>query len=524
MKKITPRILTQISRDPNSNTFGSFDRNWWHYKIRDFSSIILQQGGYYLHLIKVLNIIENDNGGLEKLSKAAINFWVQRTLIKGSHEEYYPWEDGYPPLAFSTLSMAKLFHYYGIDDLKTEKAIAISAKKLLNRFEHQAANQQIAGLAALSIIKKIRPQYVDSIKYDNLVNETLKLQNEEGWYVEYDGPDLGYLSVSMDCLWDLYDFTDDERFLISCQKAFKFLFTLVDFNQGSIGMHNARNTDYIVPYGISRFLLSDDDQIKEMAGKIMRILFKNIDEETHFLHSIDDRYLIHYIGHSIARAQLILSKNFISEGHSQTSSWPMIEYDKLFPNAGYFLIEKQDYKIFCSGFKGGITTINTKEGSVNDYGWLINSDGNQYVTHWWDMNFSNTINGNEITIQGFLIPHKENLSTPYKHFALRLLSKLFGYRIIKILKNKLIFQKKKSTYAFFRKIYIQDSSIKISDVINSILPNDIILKAPRFSKRHVASADSFNIEDFGQISNRMIEQSTIVTGSQFHSQTIIRIK
>ena len=42
------RLLSQLDRDPDSPSFGSFDRNFWNYKIRDFSSIILQQGILYL--------------------------------------------------------------------------------------------------------------------------------------------------------------------------------------------------------------------------------------------------------------------------------------------------------------------------------------------------------------------------------------------------------------------------------------------------------------------------------------------
>ena len=29
------RIFTALDRDPNSPTFGCFDRDFWHYKIRD---------------------------------------------------------------------------------------------------------------------------------------------------------------------------------------------------------------------------------------------------------------------------------------------------------------------------------------------------------------------------------------------------------------------------------------------------------------------------------------------------------
>ena len=46
LAEFLPRILSQCCRDANSPSFGCFDRNFWHYRMRDFSSIILQQGGY----------------------------------------------------------------------------------------------------------------------------------------------------------------------------------------------------------------------------------------------------------------------------------------------------------------------------------------------------------------------------------------------------------------------------------------------------------------------------------------------
>lgn len=51
-----PRILTQFCRDPNNKAFGCVDRNWWHYKIRDFPSIILQQAALTIHIANKLNI------------------------------------------------------------------------------------------------------------------------------------------------------------------------------------------------------------------------------------------------------------------------------------------------------------------------------------------------------------------------------------------------------------------------------------------------------------------------------------
>ncbi|HJP53402.1 MAG TPA: hypothetical protein QF556_01655, partial [Rhodospirillales bacterium] len=46
------RVLTQMDRDPDSPTFGCFDRNHWHYKMRDFASAVLQQGLFTLEAVR----------------------------------------------------------------------------------------------------------------------------------------------------------------------------------------------------------------------------------------------------------------------------------------------------------------------------------------------------------------------------------------------------------------------------------------------------------------------------------------
>jgi len=53
--KNVPKLCTQIDRDEDSHTFGSCDRNFWHLKIRDFSSAILQQAGLTIDLLYNLN-------------------------------------------------------------------------------------------------------------------------------------------------------------------------------------------------------------------------------------------------------------------------------------------------------------------------------------------------------------------------------------------------------------------------------------------------------------------------------------
>ena len=85
------RVLTQMDRDPDSPTFGCFDRNYWHYKIRDFPSSILQQGVFTIEAVRrgrLPGVNAADN--LIDWSLAAVNALSRQVNGFGAVDEYYP--------------------------------------------------------------------------------------------------------------------------------------------------------------------------------------------------------------------------------------------------------------------------------------------------------------------------------------------------------------------------------------------------------------------------------------------------
>jgi hypothetical protein len=82
-----------------------------------------------------------------------------------------------------------------------------------------------------------------------------------------------------------------------------------------------------------------------------------------------------------------------------------------------------------------------------------------------------------------------------KHAALRLLSLILGHKIINFLKNKLIFKQSKNEIFFERIIKINENNLTINDTLTGVPTNATIERAPRSSKRHVASADSWHNQD-----------------------------
>ena len=417
---LLPRVLTQACRDKFSSSYGSFDRNWWHYKIRDFSSIILQQGGYSLYCYFDNEDEININKSILNLIKASASFWNSQAKKYGAFEEYYPWEKGYPPLAFSTLAIAKLVDLNVVKKDHVYSGIKVASLQLLKRFESKASNQQIAGLAALSIIKKFAPELVNDQTFIEISTKSLNLQSEEGWFFEYEGPDLGYLSVTLDCLWDLFDATGDEKFLRSATRSLDFIYKLTSFgNNTSIGVLNSRNTDYVTPYGIARFLTQCEKSINNKALTVLINLFSGIDKKNHFIYAIDDRYLCHYIGHSFFRTTKLL-KNLAKE------EFDLIRFKKdvFFDKSGYFLLtsNKREYTSLVSSKKGGSLIINFNGKKCSDFGWILQKNNNIYVSNWWADFWEIEIKSNFIKVEGFLTSHKETISSPIKHICLRILS------------------------------------------------------------------------------------------------------
>jgi hypothetical protein len=520
LARLLPRILTQASRDPNSATAGSFDRDWWHYRIRDFSSAILQQGAWTVFLAAELPAFAADRAALTRLAADGARFWNTRALRHGAFEEYYPWERGYPVAAFSARAVLKLVEAGIVPADDVRAGVAVAAEQLMSRFEPEAANQQVAGLAALALIRKFYPEYVPAAELAEQAARTLALQHDEGWYMEYGGPDLAYLSVTLDALWDLADVTGESRYRESAARALRLLHAQVGALGASVGMGNARNTDYVLPYGLARFLRDGTAEEQGQAAFLFATLYGNLDAPDHFLHAVDDRYLCHYTGHSLVRAWSLVRQLDATALPAPVA--PQLG-ERLLAGAGQVLRLGGDAEIsaLLALKKGGVFNARLGDKRCADFGWIVRCGATQFVTHWWggDWTWRQAADGSWI-VTGHLVPHSETISSPVKHLALRAASLLLGEKMAPWLKSVLIFKKRQSPLAFERSIRFAGRRIVVRDEIRGLRPNMEILPAPRASKRHVSSADSFHREDLTLTRGVKVERSARREGAAFRAETL----
>lgn len=517
------RLLTQVCRDPSSPLHGCFDRNWWHYRIRDFPSIILQQGGYALWLAGQLQENQREREALQRLAGAAARFWNQRARLRGAFEEYYPWEQGYPPLAFSTLAVMKLTAAGALKPEEVRDGARLACQQLQTRFEAHAANQQVAGLAALCWCRRVFPELVQEAALNSLIVRTLSLQNAEGWYEEYGGPDLGYLSVTIDCLWDLFDATGDHRFLDSIQRAVEWIALFVSALSGrSIGMHNARNTDYVVPYGLFRAAL-EHRAAAPAAVAACAALYGEATKPTHFLHATDDRYICHYIGQSLMRSVVLLERAGSAAALSAVPCPTPQPPGELLTQSGHFLrCAEPGEALLVTLRKGGLMTWRIGERVMTDFGWIVEMGGRQFITHWWSDEWAHHRDKSGLVITGCLYEHKEPANTPWQHMALRVMSFLFGRRLISALKDRLIFKKPPSAFGFERRVEWAKDQVTVRDQFSGLPVDARLVPAPRSSKRHVASADSAHEEDLHPTSGFVMDRASKTLGPKLEVLTVYR--
>lgn len=493
------RILTQLDRDPDSPTFGCFDRDFWHYKVRDFASIVLQQGALVLETLYNYSSQENFLYREPKVLSwvnASIGFWARQQLPSGAFNEYYPFEEGFPPTAFSLYAVALIFQKRGFPEAQPDVLLAIqkAVDSLLSVQERQALNQESVALTAVELASRIPGVKLDRKKLDSRFVDFFAAQSSEGWFPEYGGADTGYLSVTLDALSVYYDLTGDARADVAMNKALEFISMLVSVSGSTPVMTNSRNTDYIAPYGLLRMAESSP-----LARCVFEKIFSCHENPGHFLNATDDRYLCHYIYQSCFRGLEQLSRMTALKTELPCEK---VE-ERFFPDAGIHILHTPGKRsVFTAARKGGVYYVYTPQGVVfADFGWRQkNSDGRVALTHWQHPEngsaLSQAADSTVIEAKGTVSLHCWTESTPLRHAALRVLSYLFGRKIIAWLKMAMIFKAESYGIHYIRKITITPQGISCCDSfrgkrIEAFNP----VPAPAYSLRHVASAGNFTKEE-----------------------------
>jgi hypothetical protein len=286
---------------------------------------------------------------------------------------------------------------------------------------------------------------------------------------------------------DYHEATGDPVALDASNRAVGFLNRVLACDGTLPSTLNSRNTDYAVPCGIVRLAASSG----EASWLAHRLFGDAAAAGKHFLWATDDRYHAHYIFASLVRAL-----DYVPA--VQPPAAPVLSESEWMPGAGYWIVRRPDSTVYIAANKGGLTRVHrTGKPPIADHGWRAKSPaGGVFTSNWWSPPARIERSEDSITISHTLQACRFRVPTPLRHAVLRLLAFTLRQRVIGILKRLLIFRPGQAVGpSYSRIVKVSGDRVRIEDRFRNL--NGLALsRSPRQNLRHVASADSFSIEEF----------------------------
>jgi len=286
------RLLNLLDKDPSSPTYGCFDRTFWHYKYaKDFPDAMFQSNALSLAIFYRTDFPGNQyfsNSIILEFVMSSIRYAIKIQNSNGSWSEAYPNEYSYVATSFVLYNITKALllikDNIEEEDLTCIKRSLDKAKKWLNNYKGtiHAANQLAAKISAVSNLNILLGVNVDSKNLGDLDTLYSMQHPTQGWFREYGGFDLGYSSLCLHFLADIYNNFDDHKLGRSIILLLGALKQYADFRYfGNIG---SRNTSYFVPGGLR---ICQDDSLERLLDRLSKMQVLGP-------HSFDDKYFAEY--------------------------------------------------------------------------------------------------------------------------------------------------------------------------------------------------------------------------------------
>lgn len=474
-----PRLLGLLNRNVSSSSYGSFDREFWHYNTVDFSCARKQEAVLTLTLLYLINHENNkyyQKSEILEYIKAAMIFWTKIQNKNGSFNEWYPNEHSFVVTSFSTYAVSESLLLLKDQIPRDEYFTVIGSLKkagdwLMGRNETRVMNQQTGAAIALFNLYLL----TDNIAYRDSSKKKISLldqrQSDEGWFLEYGGPDIGYLSLAIDYLSKYYVKTKDDSVKGILDRALGFIKYFIQPNFVAGGEYTSRNTEYLIPHGFE--LLSRTNEDARFAVSIIRKALLNKES---FPALFDDRYLT-YVGYTWLQAFQDADPEMDGQIEDTISEHFSKSFRKHFKESGLLVINDEDKHLIVNSKKGCSFRIFDKSSgrTYSDSGILVNSD-KKWVTSGWLADFEGEVGDASVTVSGNMWKVPDKTLTPVSNIVLRLFQMTLGRStavslwIKERLRDFLITKTKPSAILYNRKmIFNKDSNelLKITDSVSA---------------------------------------------------------
>ena len=444
------RSLSLLDRNPFSESFGCFDKHYWHFKTKDFPSASFQMGVEYLaRLWKFPHKPWFRNPQLLQWIKAAMDYTVRVQNKDGSFDEWYPNEKGWAgPTSYVINSLAAA---YTITEECLEDKLKLSLQNsffkavrfLLQRDEGDILSNHFAlFLLSLHKVYQITEDQKLKIQLENQLKRFFFHTSKEGWSLEYNGADFGYELATLGFLGRIHENFPHSLLKGYAEKSFQFL-SYFFYPDGSFGGGiGSRETVHLYPYAIKYW-----SRIIPEAKAIFRFMTeqKSFQKLTPF--DQDDHYLFYRLSEYLECDFIKTEETELSQKESafrdkilpsaaiKEKSLPFKkekEFQEYFPESGLFVKKTKTFYFVCNLKKGAcfqMYDIPQRKCLLKNYGWIAKLKNRKMATAFWlsNNNPQIKITQNKISVSGSGFVFRQRYFNPLKLILFRLITISFGW-------------------------------------------------------------------------------------------------
>jgi len=522
-REAMPRLLGTLDRESLSPTRGSFDRDHWAWKFRDFPITMLQAG--VLPLAWWWRTPAPDNPWY---GRAAVHEWIQAALgaILDRQHRNGAFDTVAPNSQDHGVTLAQCYVLATTADLLGEDCPSPLAERIANGLRRGAAfaarssedyafitnHQALFALTWHRLGQRLSDAALGA-RAEAVVAAIVAHQSPDGWFAEYGGPDPGYETLGLQHLAQLAEERPDPALSGAIDRSLAFLAHCVQPDGGLGGGWASRHTRQWYPAGLE--LLAERS---ETARALADFLRPRLVQAPVVTPQTVDAHNLPLLLHSYCLAATAVGRR---NEEPRTVSLPCEAEAPLryFPDAGVVFASTPSYYAACGLRKGGVLAVVGKSPAVlvhEDAGYVAQTGGpgRRWSSALLGLTVECDVHGaGAMTRARFGLAPRPVL-TPWAFLLLRCLnltlfrSVWLGARIRRMIIARLITGRRPGRLQLERRLSFEADRVVVEDAISGGDRSVASLWRPRaFTAVHMGSARYYHPQDLADLPEPLLAEA-----------------
>ncbi len=500
-----PRLLGKLDREPHSRTYGSFDRENWAWKFRDFPIGVLQWAGMlplaWLWKLDLPGSSWRGSPALGQWTRAALNELLRRQHPNGAFDSVGPYTQDHGASLAACYYLSETARLLGPELTEEEharvrdsitRAVAFAGRAT----EDYAYISNHHALFALGLVAA--SEWCDEPRWreraDETVREIISHQSADGFYEEYGGNDPGYESLGIDFLARMWARTSDATLFDSLRRAVEYYWYAPQLDGSLGGALGSRHSRLWFPAGFERLA----GRIPEAASVAAYMRARLCHGEVVTPASVDAQnlpvMLASYLSASQATEPALEARQLPCED---------LRGAKVFVSGTHVAGTDRYYSVAALQ-KGGVIRVVERERqrlAYDDAGWVAQSNGRTYASQLLGLStFQSGGDGRTAVVRASFGLVRQDQLTPVRFVVLRLLnltvfrSLVLGNWVRRFLISRLITSTAPAPISLERELRFLDDRVEVHDTLrlSASLVIDRLELVRAFTGIHMGSAKYFH--------------------------------